>query len=163
MVYGSLSAYAGVDYNLTLCPLQIRLQHIYHGQPFARVDLNPIPESTLSTSQGFSIWPLIIAVCGLPSLERWDKNLRLHTQPLHDSCEALCTQSRKSQLLLAMSLLSCRIMDLYSFSRDGIFSNLKRLSWWFIGYRRLGSRTSPLWRHRLLQLSCFLQVSCHLH
>ncbi len=30
---------AGVDYNLTLCPLQSRLQHIYHGQP-ARVDLN---------------------------------------------------------------------------------------------------------------------------
>jgi hypothetical protein len=27
--------YAGVDYNLTLCPLQGRLQHIYHGQPSA--------------------------------------------------------------------------------------------------------------------------------
>ncbi len=31
-----------VDYNLTLCPLQSRVQHIYHGQPHARVDLNPI-------------------------------------------------------------------------------------------------------------------------
>jgi hypothetical protein len=48
MVYGSLSPYAGVDYNLTLCQLQSRLQHIYHGQPFARVDLNPIPESTFT-------------------------------------------------------------------------------------------------------------------
>jgi hypothetical protein len=28
-----------VDYNLTLCPLQSRLQLIYRGQPFARVDL----------------------------------------------------------------------------------------------------------------------------
>jgi hypothetical protein len=38
----------GVDYNLTLCPLQSRLQHIYHGQPYASVDdLNPMPESTL--------------------------------------------------------------------------------------------------------------------
>jgi hypothetical protein len=41
MVYGTLNA--GVDYNLTLCSLQSRLQHIYHGQPYARVDLNPMP------------------------------------------------------------------------------------------------------------------------
>jgi hypothetical protein len=32
------SCYAGVDYNIILCPLQSRLQHIYHGQPYARVD-----------------------------------------------------------------------------------------------------------------------------
>jgi hypothetical protein len=42
---------ARVDYNLTLCPLQSRLQQIYHGQPYARVDLHPMPESTLSPSQ----------------------------------------------------------------------------------------------------------------
>jgi hypothetical protein len=30
--------YAGADFNLTLCPLQSRFQHIYHGQPYARVD-----------------------------------------------------------------------------------------------------------------------------
>jgi hypothetical protein len=29
--------YAGVDYNLTLC----RLQHMYHGQPYAGVDIKP--------------------------------------------------------------------------------------------------------------------------
>ncbi len=29
---------AGVDYNLTLCPPQSRLQHIYDGQPYAGVD-----------------------------------------------------------------------------------------------------------------------------
>ncbi len=29
----SMGPYAGVDYNFTLCPLQSRLQHIYHGQP----------------------------------------------------------------------------------------------------------------------------------
>ncbi len=38
-----------LNYNLTLCPLQSRLQHIYHGigQPYAKVDLTPMPESTL--------------------------------------------------------------------------------------------------------------------
>jgi hypothetical protein len=36
-----MGPYAKVDYNLTLCPFQIRFQHIYHGQPYARVDLNP--------------------------------------------------------------------------------------------------------------------------
>jgi hypothetical protein len=33
---------------ITLCPLQ----HIYLGQPYARVDLNPMPESTLSPLSG---------------------------------------------------------------------------------------------------------------
>ena len=47
--------YAGVDYNLTLCPLQ----HTYHGQPNARVEVNPIPESTLSPSQWLRILPQI--------------------------------------------------------------------------------------------------------
>jgi hypothetical protein len=41
MVY--LEPYAVVDYNLTLS----RLKHIYHGQPFNRVDLNHMPESQL--------------------------------------------------------------------------------------------------------------------
>jgi hypothetical protein len=57
-----MGLYAGVDYNLTLCPLQSRLQHIYHGQPFAGVDLNPKPESTLSSSQGLRIWPLYLPI-----------------------------------------------------------------------------------------------------
>ncbi len=56
MGYGT---HAGVDYNLTLCPLQSRLQRIYHGQPYARVDLNPVLESTLSPSQGLWILPLV--------------------------------------------------------------------------------------------------------
>ncbi len=57
-VWDQMGPYAVVDYNLTLCPLQSRLQHIYHGQPYARVDLlNPMPESTLSPSQGLWIWP----------------------------------------------------------------------------------------------------------
>ncbi len=33
-----IGPYAGVDYNLILCPLQSRLQHIYHGQPYARAN-----------------------------------------------------------------------------------------------------------------------------
>jgi hypothetical protein len=52
MVYGTLCR--GVDYYLTLCPLQ----HMYHGRSYAKVDLNPVPESTLSSSQGLIIWPL---------------------------------------------------------------------------------------------------------
>jgi hypothetical protein len=52
----SMGPYAGVDYNLTLCPLQSRHQHIYHGEPYAKVDLNPLPESTLSPSPGLLIW-----------------------------------------------------------------------------------------------------------
>jgi hypothetical protein len=35
-----MGPYAEVDYNLDLC----RLQHIYHGQPYARVDfITPTP------------------------------------------------------------------------------------------------------------------------
>jgi hypothetical protein len=49
--------YAGADYNLTLCPLQSRLQYIYHGQSNARVGLNPMPESNLAPSKGLWIWP----------------------------------------------------------------------------------------------------------
>jgi len=39
----SMGPNAGVDYDLTLCPLKSRLQHITLGigQPYARVDLNP--------------------------------------------------------------------------------------------------------------------------
>jgi hypothetical protein len=48
-----MGPYAVADYNLILC----RLQYIYHGQPYARVDHNPMPESTLSPSQGLWIWP----------------------------------------------------------------------------------------------------------
>jgi hypothetical protein len=50
-----MGPYAGVDYNLTLC----RLQHMYHGQPYDKVDLNTVLESTLSPSQGLRIWPLV--------------------------------------------------------------------------------------------------------
>jgi hypothetical protein len=53
-----MGRYAGVDYNPTLCPFQSRLQHIYHGQKCQSIDLNPMPESTLSPSQGLWIWPL---------------------------------------------------------------------------------------------------------
>jgi hypothetical protein len=51
----SMGPCGGVDYNLTLCPLQSRLQHTYHEQPYARVNLNSMPESTLFSSQGLLI------------------------------------------------------------------------------------------------------------
>ncbi len=30
-----MGQYAGFNYNLTLCRLKSRLQHIYHGEPYA--------------------------------------------------------------------------------------------------------------------------------
>ncbi len=51
-----MGPYAGVDCNLTLCRLQSRLSTCTKGQPCARVDLNPMPESTFSPSQGLRIW-----------------------------------------------------------------------------------------------------------
>jgi hypothetical protein len=60
-----MGTYAGADYNLTLCPLQSRLPtHLPWacGQPYARVD-NPMPELTISPSQGIWIWPRS-SVCG---------------------------------------------------------------------------------------------------
>jgi hypothetical protein len=58
MVYG-MGPYAVIDCKLTFCRRQSRLQHIYHGQsqPNARVDLNPVPRSTLSARQGLRILP----------------------------------------------------------------------------------------------------------
>jgi hypothetical protein len=61
MVYGT--PYPGVDYNLTLCPLQSRLKHIYRGHQWG----NSMPESTLTLCQSrlytpvrdfkFGLWP----------------------------------------------------------------------------------------------------------
>jgi hypothetical protein len=44
--YGVWDPYAGIDYNITSC----RLQHIYI-LPYARFDLNPRPEATLTLCQ----------------------------------------------------------------------------------------------------------------
>jgi hypothetical protein len=55
MVYGT-PPHTGVDYYFGLGRLQSRLRH---GQPYARVDLNHMPESTLSPSQGLRIWPQV--------------------------------------------------------------------------------------------------------
>jgi hypothetical protein len=65
-----MGPYAGVDYNLTLCPLQSQLQHIYHRRPYARIDLNPLPESTLSPSQRLWIWPLYFVTVVIVYSER---------------------------------------------------------------------------------------------
>jgi hypothetical protein len=54
---GCMGPYAGVDYNLTLCRLQSRLQHIYHGQPMPELTLT-LCQSRLYPQSG-RIWPLI--------------------------------------------------------------------------------------------------------
>ncbi len=48
-----MQPYAGVDYNPTLCQFQSQLQNMYHGHraTHARVDLNPMPETILSSDR----------------------------------------------------------------------------------------------------------------
>ncbi len=41
---------AGVDYNLTLCPLQSLFHQIYSGEPYARVEFTPVGDF------GFGLW-----------------------------------------------------------------------------------------------------------
>jgi hypothetical protein len=53
-----MGPYSGVEYYLTLCSFQSRLQHIYYWQPYASVVLNHMSESTLSLCKGLWIWPL---------------------------------------------------------------------------------------------------------
>jgi hypothetical protein len=48
------------ELTLTSPYVQSRRQHIYHGQPYGRVDLNHMLESTLSPSQGLWIWSQLI-------------------------------------------------------------------------------------------------------
>jgi hypothetical protein len=52
-----MGSYAGVDYNHTLCPLQIRIQHLYHGKTYARVDF--IPQSGTMNSPQLCLLRLI--------------------------------------------------------------------------------------------------------
>jgi hypothetical protein len=81
-----MGIYAEADYNLPLRRLQSRLQHIYHGQPYARVDLNPMPESTLSPCQGLRIWP---------QLARAKVSQELPFQSLENIRILACAQSRE--------------------------------------------------------------------
>jgi hypothetical protein len=64
-----MGPYAGVDSNLTLCPLQSRLQHIfYHGQPYARVDF--IPQSgTMDFASGDNLRCSTVQYCEFPLAE----------------------------------------------------------------------------------------------
>jgi hypothetical protein len=64
-----MGPYAGADHNLPLCRLQNRLQQVYFGQPYARVDLKIVPESTLSPIQGLWIWPQFIPLIWLGRAE----------------------------------------------------------------------------------------------
>jgi hypothetical protein len=47
-----MGPYVGADNNLPLYRIQSRLKHTYNGLPSARVDLNPMSESTLSPQSG---------------------------------------------------------------------------------------------------------------
>jgi hypothetical protein len=50
---------AGVDYNLTLCPLQSLHSNTFTMGNYARVDLNPMLYRVdfIHPSQGLRIWP----------------------------------------------------------------------------------------------------------
>ncbi len=54
-----MGPYAGVDNNPSLCPLQSRLQHIYRGQLYARVDFLPQP-GTLDLASDQTVWAPIV-------------------------------------------------------------------------------------------------------
>jgi len=60
---GVMGPYAGADYNITnvhsIVDSNTFSMGLPIGQPYARVDLNHIPESTLSPSQRFWILPLL--------------------------------------------------------------------------------------------------------
>ncbi len=69
-MYGTL--YAGVDYNLSLCRLQSRLQNIYYGQPYARVDfiaqsgaMNLFSASFILREQWRNFWSFCACVFNL--------------------------------------------------------------------------------------------------
>ncbi len=72
-----MGPYAGADYNLTVCPLQSRLQHIYHGQPNARVDLNPMPGSILTLCQG-RLYPPVRDLALSPTQDLASAQLQAH-------------------------------------------------------------------------------------
>ncbi len=59
-----MGPYVRVDYNLTYVHSRVdsSLQHIYHGIP--------MPESTLSSSQGLLIWPLAYCTLGSSDFPR---------------------------------------------------------------------------------------------
>jgi hypothetical protein len=49
--------YAGVDYTTSpYVDSRVDFQHMNNGQPYARVGLNPVPESNLSSWKGLRIW-----------------------------------------------------------------------------------------------------------
>ncbi len=129
-----------VDYNLTSCPLQSRLQHIYYGQPYARVDLNPMPESTLSPTQVLWIWPMVTLLwraCAstnsIPSefkfRKKWSPIWTLLNQFLSKEIwESIWSVEREiCKLVLKLDLLAHGIME----SReDGILRCARSSSFW---------------------------------
>ncbi len=63
-----MGPYAGVDYDLTSCPLQSRLQHIYYGQPFDRFDPLTLCQRRLNPLVGYFEFGLGVAVSFLLAL-----------------------------------------------------------------------------------------------
>ncbi len=110
--------YAGADNNLTLCPLQSRLQHIYHGHWALG---NPMPETTLTLCQSRlqGIWIGLWAGTGfiqrLKKCERITKqqtqvHLRLNLGSVHRSYSSNIELGGLTWgLLFSMSLLCVHI------------------------------------------------------
>jgi hypothetical protein len=93
MVYEE-GLYALVDYNLTLCPLQSRLQlqHIYHGQPYARVDF--IPSSwTLDLASGRRRDHLVVNISQVQSPTHREEGGRQLTGPAATYATSTSSQS----------------------------------------------------------------------
>ncbi len=62
-----MEPYAGVDYNLYAdSRVNSNTFTMGIGQPYVRVDFNPMPELTLSHSKVLRIWPLITLCLASP-------------------------------------------------------------------------------------------------
>ncbi len=101
--------YAGVDSYLTLCPLHSQLQHIYHGQPYARVNLNPMPESTLSPcSQVLWIWPQVPFRAPSLILAIYATNISSHFEtPKNLHISSIFSQNAQKHILRKYFLCTC--------------------------------------------------------
>ena len=73
-----MGPYAGVEYNLTLCRLQNRLQHMHHGQPYAESTLNLCHSRLYPPIQKLQIWPRYISsnwCYRIGALPQWEQTI----------------------------------------------------------------------------------------
>ncbi len=77
-----MGPYARVDYNLTLYRLQSQLKHMYHGQPYARVDsiLQSGTQDLASVLKVRQVYHelVVLTVCGQVSALLAEQKIKRH-------------------------------------------------------------------------------------